>query len=656
MLTSSTVLGADPFDRPMARTINPAYTSCTEATEWFDTAAFTCRACGQNEVADTTTTPAGRSCVCKPGHVRADPGAACTPCAAGQAPNREATTCLPCDGATTTTGQGSEVGQCTCAQADQIFTETVAGGSGRVLTLACSACQAGEFPGAGWECKKCAHFVQEYKPVKKAKPRGAYSCQCKAGYRAAGAGCVTEADYVKFSESLPPSGYLSVTYRFRYLANGQKDPNKPLSLDSDVFAHYFVEAGIGCWQDKVPRHCQVLANLCVLTLYDQDSGPCRFLRKTIAGGSWTDQLSATVPWIQYTGTGTGKSATLRTQTLADQGYNVVPAMKDDKNTGASKYLKFQLGQYALNGTWLGYTELGAQLSICSMSYQDVLNLKRFGMQTETSCEFPIVDLRKGLAELEHVKDANVFYELYLEDTTGKLANIPVLIRNYRSSGGALPNSGNKKDEWIFSRRFFIYDTVSGIKAGYTAGRTPPQVVRWASDIKLKVTMDQSQQASNKKLYRPYLIVEYKERDVSTVAETEQAGAALQVDYFSDYEPTLGRVLTAFCILFVAALGVAGLRIYYFCARNPKAAMRAEEGIVAHLWMCLYYVLHAWSDFMFWLLVGTTFVIYVTYKGQESAGLLLPELGEASATLYRAFNAVFGLTLAFRAIANLMRVV
>ena len=45
--------------------------------------------------------------------------------------------------------------------------------------------------------------------------------------------------------------------------------------------------------------------------------------------------------------------------MAQQGYNVIPAMVDDKSSGASRYMKFQLGQYALNGTWLGFTELGS---------------------------------------------------------------------------------------------------------------------------------------------------------------------------------------------------------------------------------------------------------------------------------------------------------
>jgi hypothetical protein len=34
-------------------------------------------------------------------------------------------------------------------------------------------------------------------------------------------------------------------------------------------------------------------------------------------------------------------------------------MLDDANLGISRYLKYKLGQYHLNGTWLGYVELGS---------------------------------------------------------------------------------------------------------------------------------------------------------------------------------------------------------------------------------------------------------------------------------------------------------
>lgn len=142
------------------------------------------------------------------------------------------------------------------------------------------------------------------------------------------------------------------------------------------------------------------------------------------------------------------------------------------------------------------------------------------MQTETTCTFPVADLKKGKVENGRLGDA-IFYELYLEDTEGKLANVPVLIKNYRTADGKLPNAdGSDKANWIFSRRFVVYDTVSGVPAGGLSGDAIPDVVRWASSITLKVTMDQEATKESEKLLRPYLIVDYRERDVTTISSSE----------------------------------------------------------------------------------------------------------------------------------------
>lgn len=59
-----------------------------------------------------------------------------------------------------------------------------------------------------------------------------------------------------------------------------------------------------------------------------------------------------------------------------------------------------------------------------------------------------------------------------------------------TAGGQFPNREKDKTKWIFSRRFFIYDTVSGIRPGsYVGGEGIPDFIRWALEVELKVTMD-----------------------------------------------------------------------------------------------------------------------------------------------------------------------
>jgi len=143
--------------------------------------------------------------------------------------------------------------------------------------------------------------------------------------------------------------------------------------------------------------------------------------------------------------------------------------------------------------------MASQMSACPMTYNDVLNMQRFGAMTENFCEFDLDSLMQGAGGQPEA--ANVLFELFLKDDKGNLIDVPVLIKNYRLAGGAegaaqTPNTaaptpgeiGNSA--WQLRRRFFIFDTVSGIdEPGGYAAQQKPRYVRWANDVRIKVTMD-----------------------------------------------------------------------------------------------------------------------------------------------------------------------
>jgi len=64
-------------------------------------------------------------------------------------------------------------------------------------------------------------------------------------------------------------------------------------------------AAVGCWKDKNPQMCQIIANLCVLTLYDQNRGACTFYndrlkelkgsKESYSDPNWVEGY----PWITY---------------------------------------------------------------------------------------------------------------------------------------------------------------------------------------------------------------------------------------------------------------------------------------------------------------------------------------------------------------------
>ena len=89
-------------------------------------------------------------------------------------------------------------------------------------------------------------------------------------------------------------------------------------------------------------------------------------------------------------------------------------------------------------------------------------------------------------------EMNMFYELFLEDANGDLIDIPVLVETLVNEAGDTPNEGNDELDYVFTRRFFIYESVSGLsEPGSYASGGATTAVRWLSQVKLVVELDES---------------------------------------------------------------------------------------------------------------------------------------------------------------------
>jgi hypothetical protein len=330
-----------------------------------------------------------------------------------------------------------------------------------------------------------------------------------------------------------------------------------------VFAYYFAQAAIGCQKNQVPEHCQTLANLCVLTLYNQANAVCDFLKTQVAGGAYTDEFSDTVPWIEFTAE---NGVNIISSMINDAGYEVTAQMElQNSDSTVDTHLNFQLAMYDINGTFLGFSELAEQIFICPQGFQDILKMRSFGTQLVAECEFQLSSLKQSKDSDRLPSAANIFYELYLVDNNQRAAIVPVVVRNYMKDNSARtqPNQGSDSSNWVLTRRFFVYDTLSGIVGGsglsYNAG-IAPEYVRWASDLSLKIEL--SNEAAGQ-ILRPHIIVEYSEAHVETINEETYAPAKLTVEYFSTYTSVMSSFYVAFGIFLFLSLFWAIIRLCFY---------------------------------------------------------------------------------------------
>jgi len=339
--------------------------------------------------------------------------------------------------------------------------------------------------------------------------------------------------------------------------------------------------------------------------------------------------------------------------LKDQGFDISVGFYDDSSTSRSQYLVFQLAMYHMNGTFLGFTELRSQMSPCPMTFTDVLNQRKFGTMTQNDCSFYLYDLISS----DLPQGANIFYELYLQDSNGNFIDVPVLIRNYKlaGSGESYPNKEGMAvtDNWRLVRRFVIYDTISGIEdvGGYIAGATP-KYVRWANDVKIKIEMDFTQKEA---IYRPYVMIDYREKLATVIEQSTTIPVSFTLEYFSNYSSKITSIMIGFIFMNILAVVVALVRFYFYTQRNPKAIL-GHSAFRCYVFKFVYHMVDIWSELMFWTLFFSCTSIFIAYKLSMSAILLLPELGTPSEPEYFAFSVVIGITILAKTLAIVMRIV
>ena len=262
---------------------------------------------------------------------------------------------------------------------------------------------------------------------------------------------------------------------------------------------------------------------------------------------------AAVPWLYYA----QRRSEIRKNPIDLTVRFTEPLPGEDRG---NQFLTYHVARYNLQGEFQGMEELKTQLSICSINYQEVINMKRFGLVTDNSCTYELSQLVGGASEVP--KGVNSFYELYIEDEQGNLVDVPVLVTNFRDADGKMPNAAGFTDGARLVHRFFVSETVSGIEArgGFNEGHKVPTYIRYASSIKLRVERDP---AVNEAIFKPVLHITYDEYRTSTITDETTVNVQLYVDYFESGEKILSTFVTFFILTAILSVVIVAIKIYNF---------------------------------------------------------------------------------------------
>ncbi len=298
-----------------------------------------------------------------------------------------------------------------------------------------------------------------------------YQCKCKDGYFIVGETSIAPQKCIKNTPTLD-SDYAIV--KFSSIRSREGNPNERpqvITLNSITFSHYYLDAASSCEflsGQNIQRDlsaCQTLANLCVMSHYDDSSVPCRQFKSVIMDtrtSSYRNQEDWKVgmPWLYYNYEGN--------DIVEDRSIQMTLSMKERE--GSQHFMKYRLFKYSMDGSLIKMEELSDQFQFCVENSNNVNTASgRFWFKFGHSVRY------ENMCNLELLLDKEMyFYDLYLvdegcnsnsidsNDGSECLFPIPVLNKNLLQGGDSLPNRNNNfADEMddIYTRRFFLFDNM-----------------------------------------------------------------------------------------------------------------------------------------------------------------------------------------------------
>jgi len=228
--------------------------------------------------------------------------------------------------------------------------------------------------------------------------------------------------------------------------------------------------------------------------------------------------------------------------------------------------------------------------------------------------------------------------------------VPVLITNYKKDD-TTPNEPYDLEKSNLFRRFFVYDTISGIEAsdGFK-NLANAKVVRYASKVRLAVELDPE---NEEKIIVPLLSITYEEMKTNLITEDTNVKVSYLIEYYQSGAGFLNTTLILLIISQVLILCIVIIKVVYFCRANPPTLLGAKFRAF-FTFRLVYFVCDTWANYSFYVGFFVTFYWFIMYKMQDYAYLLLPNAENSGA--YAVFEYFFYAVLASKTVAIILQIV
>lgn len=258
--------------------------------------------------------------------------------------------------------------------------------------------------------------------------------------------------------------------------------------------------------------------------------------------------------------------------------------------------------------------------MCPWTSSDTSNFKRFGNSFRQTCNVDI-DM------LFNEKPDTLFYELYIKKPNSEeFIDVPVAITNYLTDQNKQTNQNPRSQtDLTLSRRYVKYDVLTGVEGEgeEELKNNVPVAVRYLTSAILHVNTVNN---DDQRIYRPYIILTYKEK----LLENQDKSKGTQFTLSTDYNSEVGNFLmvgwTIFFILNVLVVLVVVVRLYIWSCYNPQS-FNPSAFFPQLLLRVVAYVVTTWTFTMYFFLLSLSGYWFVFYKLQTKLFVFMPSISE-----------------------------
>ncbi|XP_061931149.1 meckelin isoform X3 [Apis cerana] len=334
-------------------------------------------------------------------------------------------------------------------------------------------------------------------------------------------------------------------------------------------------------EDKLA--CEYLSNICVLSLYANDSA-CKFFMK---------KQKASI-WLFYN---KNETTTILNSKQITQNYSFMKESNDN-------ILNFTIVTFSLHGNlkFIGKPNIPCNL----------LEHVRFGIDFEKKCKLSIKNLMQTKMEFMYP------YLTFTKNNNNLMYALPILIKN-------INQDYNKISDWQLVRKFFFVDNINGFKrlSNFTTNDIDEKanklsVLRYMKSLNVIINVQNTKDKN--KIFPPLLIIEYADLIYEQIDKIEMKEITLEYKIKFIVKDNIDLYFMIIIgILLVLALPLSGIKTWNYIKQHHTSSIN----IFVVIWFFIY-TMSTIGNIIILCLIILCLYLFMFYKGKTIPCIFFPE--------------------------------